>query len=154
MSDEEFTWRGYNAFTMPYGKHKGKLLKNVPESYIEWLCSSGALDLPENRDLKKYITLAKRFYWGKGKKSNVFFIKQEVGRLLEEMDLPEEDVIKALSSMVGTRAYYQWMQDDNKCPEEEIFDRAVKYMKSEVELDKLPYSQRIIVNIINEEIHE
>lgn len=37
---------------MPFGKHQGKELKDVPKSYIAWLDKSGAFDRPENQDLK------------------------------------------------------------------------------------------------------
>jgi DNA polymerase III subunit epsilon len=36
---------------MPFGKHQGKALKEVPKSYIEWLHKNGALDKPENKEL-------------------------------------------------------------------------------------------------------
>lgn len=37
---------------MPFGKHQGKPLKDVPPDYIKWLKSSGAFDKPENLELK------------------------------------------------------------------------------------------------------
>lgn len=37
---------------MPFGKHQGKPLKDVPKDYIKWLQTSGAFDKPENQDLK------------------------------------------------------------------------------------------------------
>lgn len=37
---------------MPFGKHQGKELKDVPKSYVSWLNDSGAFDRPENKDLK------------------------------------------------------------------------------------------------------
>lgn len=37
---------------MPFGKHQGKPLKDVPADYIEWLSSTGAFDKPENKELK------------------------------------------------------------------------------------------------------
>ena len=36
---------------MPFGKYKGRPLKDVPQSYISWLMKSGALDKPENQEL-------------------------------------------------------------------------------------------------------
>lgn len=36
---------------MPFGKHQGKALKEVPKTYIDWLHKNGALDKPENKDL-------------------------------------------------------------------------------------------------------
>ena len=38
---------------MPFGKHQGKPLAEVPKSYIIWLASNGAFDKAENRDLKE-----------------------------------------------------------------------------------------------------
>lgn len=37
---------------MPFGKHQGKLLADVPKDYVKWLSGSGAFDKPENKDLK------------------------------------------------------------------------------------------------------
>jgi DNA polymerase-3 subunit epsilon len=37
---------------MPFGKHQGKLLSEVPKDYVKWLASSGAFDKSENQDLK------------------------------------------------------------------------------------------------------
>jgi DNA polymerase III subunit epsilon len=38
---------------MPFGKHQGKLLAEVPKDYVSWLASSGALDKAENQELKE-----------------------------------------------------------------------------------------------------
>lgn len=38
---------------MPFGKHQGKSLSEVPKDYVAWLKSSGAFDKPENKDLKQ-----------------------------------------------------------------------------------------------------
>lgn len=38
---------------MPFGKHQGKLLADVPKEYVTWLASSGAFDKSENRELKE-----------------------------------------------------------------------------------------------------
>lgn len=38
--------------TMPFGKHQGQPLSKVPRAYIQWLDSSGALDKPDNQELK------------------------------------------------------------------------------------------------------
>ena len=38
---------------MPFGKHQGKPLSEVPKHYISWLASNGALDKPENQLLRK-----------------------------------------------------------------------------------------------------
>ncbi|MCH9703979.1 MAG: DUF3820 family protein, partial [Chlamydiae bacterium] len=38
--------------TMPFGKHAGKPLSEVPKNYISWLSKEGALDKPENSTLK------------------------------------------------------------------------------------------------------
>lgn len=37
---------------MPFGKHQGKPLQELPKDYLQWLLSSGALHKPENRDLR------------------------------------------------------------------------------------------------------
>lgn len=37
---------------MPFGKHAGKLLSEVPKSYVQWLSREGGLEKPENADLK------------------------------------------------------------------------------------------------------
>jgi DNA polymerase-3 subunit epsilon len=41
------------AQRMPFGKHAGKLLTDVPKDYIKWLAREGALDKKENSELKK-----------------------------------------------------------------------------------------------------
>ena len=41
---------------MPFGKHQGKSLQEVPKSYIRWLAESGAFDKPGNSELKKSLT--------------------------------------------------------------------------------------------------
>ncbi len=38
---------------MPFGKHQGKPLSEVPKNYVTWLASSGAFDKAENQDLKE-----------------------------------------------------------------------------------------------------
>ncbi len=38
---------------MPFGKHQGKPLKEVPPAYIAWLKEQGALDKPDNAGLKQ-----------------------------------------------------------------------------------------------------
>lgn len=45
---------------MPFGKHKGQLLKDVPASYIRWLEEQGALDKEENKILKQAIELLRQ----------------------------------------------------------------------------------------------
>lgn len=37
---------------MPFGKHQGKPLHEVPRDYLKWLANSGALDKPENQELR------------------------------------------------------------------------------------------------------
>lgn len=37
---------------MPFGKHQGKALKDVPKDYIAWLAKSGAFDKSDNHGLK------------------------------------------------------------------------------------------------------
>ncbi len=38
---------------MPFGKHAGKLLAEVPKDYVAWLKQNGALDKPDNAQLKE-----------------------------------------------------------------------------------------------------
>lgn len=38
---------------MPFGKHAGKPLSEIPKDYVEWLSKSGALDKKENGPLKQ-----------------------------------------------------------------------------------------------------
>lgn len=38
---------------MPFGKHQGQPLSQLPRNYIQWLASSGALEKPENLELKE-----------------------------------------------------------------------------------------------------
>ncbi|MCP5508901.1 MAG: DUF3820 family protein [Chlamydiales bacterium] len=38
--------------TMPFGKHQGKPLTDVPKDYFAWLKEQGALDKPGNEELK------------------------------------------------------------------------------------------------------
>ena len=38
---------------MPFGKHQGKKLSEVPKGYIRWLQENEALDKPQNENLKK-----------------------------------------------------------------------------------------------------
>lgn len=38
--------------TMPFGKHQGKPLSEIPPSYVVWLKGQGAFDKPENANLK------------------------------------------------------------------------------------------------------
>jgi DNA polymerase-3 subunit epsilon len=38
---------------MPFGKHQGKPLKEIPKDYVAWLKSSGAFDKPDNQELKQ-----------------------------------------------------------------------------------------------------
>lgn len=38
---------------MPFGKYQGKPLKEIPPDYIAWLKQQGALDKPENANLKQ-----------------------------------------------------------------------------------------------------
>lgn len=37
---------------MPFGKHRGEPLENLPKFYLKWLAGSGALEKPENESLK------------------------------------------------------------------------------------------------------
>ena len=38
---------------MPFGKHAGKLLTEIPKDYAKWLAREGALDKPDNAALKE-----------------------------------------------------------------------------------------------------
>jgi DNA polymerase III subunit epsilon len=38
---------------MPFGKHQGKLLAEIPKDYVTWLSSSGAFDKADNQNLKE-----------------------------------------------------------------------------------------------------
>jgi DNA polymerase-3 subunit epsilon len=38
---------------MPFGKHQGKSLSEVPKDYVSWLKQTGAFDKPENKQLKE-----------------------------------------------------------------------------------------------------
>lgn len=40
---------------MPFGKHQGMPLKNLPKDYVKWLAGSGAFDKPDNQELKKSL---------------------------------------------------------------------------------------------------
>lgn len=40
---------------MPFGKHKGIPLEQVPGSYYRWLAGSGALEKPDNEELKERL---------------------------------------------------------------------------------------------------
>lgn len=40
---------------MPFGKHQGKSLSEVPKSYLSWLLENGAFDKPENKSLKEEL---------------------------------------------------------------------------------------------------
>lgn len=41
-----------NLDRMPFGKHQGKPLKEIPKNYIAWLKETGAFDKPQNKELK------------------------------------------------------------------------------------------------------
>ncbi len=38
---------------MPFGKHQGTPLSQIPKSYVQWLAGSGAFDKAENSELKE-----------------------------------------------------------------------------------------------------
>lgn len=42
-----------DAQRMPFGKYQGRLLSEVPASYVKWLNESGALSKSENKELKE-----------------------------------------------------------------------------------------------------
>ena len=37
---------------MPFGKHQGKALQEIHKTYVAWLAESGALDKPQNKELR------------------------------------------------------------------------------------------------------
>lgn len=41
---------------MPFGKHKGVPLQDIPPTYVRWLHENGALDKPDNAELKEAFT--------------------------------------------------------------------------------------------------
>lgn len=46
---------------MPFGKHQGVPLSQVPSHYVRWLADSGSLDKPENAQLKAAFMQLGRF---------------------------------------------------------------------------------------------
>jgi len=42
-----------NISKMPFGKHQGKPLAEIPSDYVAWLKGSGAFDKSDNRELKE-----------------------------------------------------------------------------------------------------
>lgn len=40
---------------MPFGKHQGKPLADIPQDYVRWLHTSGAFDKSENLQLRQYF---------------------------------------------------------------------------------------------------
>lgn len=40
---------------MPFGKHQGKPLSQVPKNYVQWLADSGSLDKPQNKELRAHF---------------------------------------------------------------------------------------------------
>lgn len=48
----ELLYQKRQVARMPFGKHQGKRLEEVPGDYIKWLSSSGALDKESNRELR------------------------------------------------------------------------------------------------------
>ena len=47
--------RPRNIQTMPFGKHQGQPLAQLPRTYVQWLASSGALEKGENSELKEAL---------------------------------------------------------------------------------------------------
>jgi DNA polymerase III subunit epsilon len=48
----ELMSRPHEIQHMPFGKHQGVPLQKLPHDYVKWLYGSGALDKPENGDLR------------------------------------------------------------------------------------------------------
>jgi len=42
---------------MPFGKHRGTPLKEMPPGYVRWLHENGALDKPDNQELKEAFSV-------------------------------------------------------------------------------------------------
>lgn len=41
----------YESWTFPFGKHKGKRLADIPDTYLDWLIGEGwFIERPGNRD--------------------------------------------------------------------------------------------------------
>lgn len=40
------------VLNMPFGKHQGKPLSQVPKNYVRWLADSGSFEKPQNKDLR------------------------------------------------------------------------------------------------------
>ncbi|MGE5196029.1 MAG: putative quorum-sensing-regulated virulence factor, partial [Anaerolineae bacterium] len=38
---------------MPFGKHQGKILSDIPKDYVRWLSTSGAFDKTDNAQLRQ-----------------------------------------------------------------------------------------------------
>jgi len=53
----EYIWKLLNQISylshMPFGKHQGKPLSEVPKDYVSWLKSNGAFNKAENKTLKE-----------------------------------------------------------------------------------------------------
>jgi DNA polymerase-3 subunit epsilon len=49
----ELLAQGTNLSRMPFGKHQGKPLSEIPKDYVRWLHTSGAFDKAENQPLKE-----------------------------------------------------------------------------------------------------
>ena len=48
--------------SMPFGRHQGKLLKDLPKDYVEWLSSSGSLDTGGESSAQRSASKKKRSY--------------------------------------------------------------------------------------------
>lgn len=51
----ELLYEKRDTHRMPFGKHRGKPLDQVPADYLRWLASSGALDKPDNVELREKV---------------------------------------------------------------------------------------------------
>lgn len=52
---EELLSQTFGTYRMPFGKHRGKSLDQIPPDYFAWLAKKGAFDKPENRELKEQL---------------------------------------------------------------------------------------------------
>ncbi len=47
---------GKKPVRMPFGKHQGKMLSDVPRDYVKWLHGNGAFDKSENQELREQFS--------------------------------------------------------------------------------------------------
>ncbi len=47
-----------DGFTIPFGKHEGKKLKDVPRSYLEWLVNESSVDSKLKKKVQSFLEKA------------------------------------------------------------------------------------------------